>query len=175
MLEATANFIGKDGFNWWVGQVENNGGDNKDPDFSNKVKVRILGYHNPKKAELPTKDLPWSMVSMPVTTAQRSGIGSLHQLQVNSWVIGFFMDGSASQIPIVMGSIGDENPQGGYATEPPEGEDGEPKPFAQLVARDYKPNAHGGQGSSVPNTGDTVAEDEETCLLYTSPSPRDRG
>ena len=93
MLEATANFIGKDGFNWWVGQVENNGGDNKDPDFSNKVKVRILGYHNPKKAELATKDLPWSMVAMPVTTAQRSGIGSLHQLQVNSWVIGFFMDG----------------------------------------------------------------------------------
>ena len=170
MLEATANFIGKDGFNWWVGQVENNGGDNKDPDFSNKVKVRILGYHNPKKAELATKDLPWSMVAMPVTTAQRSGIGSLHQLQVNSWVIGFFMDGSASQIPIVMGSIGDENPQGGYATEPPEGEDGEPKPFAQLVARDYKPNAHGGQGSSVPNTGDTVAEDEDTGNTVSAPA-----
>ena len=25
MYEATANFIGKDGFNWWIGQVENNG------------------------------------------------------------------------------------------------------------------------------------------------------
>mgnify|MGYP006235120681 CR=1 FL=1 len=25
MYEATANFIGKDGFNWWIGQVENIG------------------------------------------------------------------------------------------------------------------------------------------------------
>ena len=24
-LEAVASFIGKDGFNWWVGQVENDG------------------------------------------------------------------------------------------------------------------------------------------------------
>ena len=22
LLESTANFIGKDGFNWWIGQVE---------------------------------------------------------------------------------------------------------------------------------------------------------
>ena len=26
MNEGFANFIGKDGFNWWVGQVENDGG-----------------------------------------------------------------------------------------------------------------------------------------------------
>ena len=24
-IEATANFIGKEGFNWWIGQVENDG------------------------------------------------------------------------------------------------------------------------------------------------------
>ena len=139
MREAVANFIGKDGFNWWVGQVENDGGNVKDPDYTNKVKVRIMGYHNPSKKELPTTDLPWSMVVMPVTEAQRSGIGTIHQLEVNSWVIGFFMDGASSQIPIVMGSIGDENPEGGYAS------------------------------------ADEEEEGDETCLLYTSPSPRDRG
>ena len=46
MLESTANFIGKDGFNWWVGQVENTGAGTEDfpndRDETNKVKVRIL-------------------------------------------------------------------------------------------------------------------------------------
>ena len=72
MLEATANFIGKDGFNWWVGQVENTGGTKqKDADYTNKVKVRIVGYHNPSKKELPTEDLPWAMVAFPATQPQR--------------------------------------------------------------------------------------------------------
>ena len=26
MNESLANFIGKEGFNWWIGQVENDGG-----------------------------------------------------------------------------------------------------------------------------------------------------
>ena len=25
MMESIANFIGREGFNWWVGQVENDG------------------------------------------------------------------------------------------------------------------------------------------------------
>ena len=156
-VEATANFIGKEGLNWWIGQVENDGAgmfwkdaaqnvggeildvfsgkgfDTSDWDWTNKVKVRIVGYHTSNKAELPTEDLPWALCLMPVTMPQRSGIGTHHQLQINSWVIGFFMDGAAAQIPIVMGAIGDENPVGVYGTE---------------------------KGS-------------DTCLLYTSPSPRD--
>ena len=43
---------------------------------------------------------------MPPIYSQRSGIGSIHQLQLNSWVVGFIMDGESAQIPIVMGSIG---------------------------------------------------------------------
>ena len=75
MYESTANFIGKDGFNWWIGQVENIGDgsydvetkeiDEKDFDYNNKVKVRIVGYHNSSRAELPTKHLPWAQVLMP--------------------------------------------------------------------------------------------------------------
>ena len=107
MNEATANFIGKDGFNWWVGQVENSGGGTKDEpddkDETNKVKVRIIGYHNPSRTELPTKELPWSMVMMPSIFPQRSGIGTVHQLQINGWVVGFFMDGAAAQVPIEIG------------------------------------------------------------------------
>ena len=56
-MESIANFIGREGFNWWVGQVENDGAkfwnaeldggtgdfDYGDWDWTNKVKVRIIG------------------------------------------------------------------------------------------------------------------------------------
>ena len=157
MLEATANFIGKDGFNWWVGQVENTGGTKqKDADYTNKVKVRIVGYHNPSKKELPTEDLPWAMVAFPATQPQRAGAGTNHQLVENGWVIGFFMDGSSAQIPIVFGSIGDENPQGAYKKT----DDG--SPFPQLVPPKYESRVHGEMGTMPPGTGPTVVPDTKT-------------
>ena len=39
--EPTINFVGKDGFFWWVGEVE----DNEDPMELGRVKVRVLGYY----------------------------------------------------------------------------------------------------------------------------------
>ena len=164
MLESTANFIGKDGFNWWVGQVENTGAGTdefpEDRDETNKAKVRILGYHNPSKKELSSYDLPWATVMMPNTASQRSGIGMNHQLQVNGWVVGFFMDGASAQIPIIVGTIGDENPDGAYEVEDTEG-----KPFPKLVAGDYDPKVHAGDGSGTHSTGSNVREDEETGVL----------
>ena len=41
------------------------GFDYSDFDWTNKVKVRIVGYHNPNRKELPTKILPWAQVLMP--------------------------------------------------------------------------------------------------------------
>ena len=187
MTEGNANFIGKDGFNWFVGQVENDGSGHFlsdlaknvagtaaniatnytalgifgrtdfDFDWTNKVKVRIMGYHSPSKAELPTEDLPWALVMMPVTHPQRSGIGSLHQLQINSWVVGFFMDGANAQIPIILGALGDENPQTGYGSE-----GGTAVGFDKLSAPTYDKKKHGGQGTSVGGTGSTVADNPET-------------
>ena len=187
MTEGSANFIGKDGFNWFVGQVENDGSGhfasdlaknltataqnlltnytalgifgrtNIDWDWTNKVKVRIMGYHSPNKIELPTEELPWALVMMPVTSPQRSGIGSLHQLQINSWVIGFFMDGANAQVPIIIGALGDENPQSGYGSE-----GGTAVGFDQLSSPEYDERVHGGEGTSVGGTGSTVEDNEET-------------
>ena len=181
MTEGSANFIGKDGFNWFVGQVENDGSGhfasdlaknltataqnlltnytalgifgrtNIDWDWTNKVKVRIMGYHSPNKIELPTEELPWALVMMPVTSPQRSGIGSLHQLQINSWVIGFFMDGANAQVPIIIGALGDENPQSGYGSE-----GGTAVGFDRLSAPEYDERVHGSEGSSAGGTGSTV-------------------
>ena len=171
MNEGFANFIGKDGFNWWVGQVENDGGrywntelndgegdyDYSDFDWTNKVKVRIIGYHNPNRKELPTVDLPWAQVLMPAIYGMRSGIGSIQQLQLNSWVVGFFMDGASAQVPIVMGSIADENPISAYSQK-----GGEEVGFAQLNSPFFKKRDHGEQGSSSGNTANTVETDADT-------------
>ena len=170
-MENVANFIGREGFNWWIGQVENDGAkfwnaelddgagdfDYSDWDWTNKVKVRIIGYHSPNRKELPTSDLPWAQVLMPPIYSQRSGIGSVHQLQLNSWVVGFFMDGTSAQIPIVMGSISDENPTSSYGVA-----GGKEEGFARLASTDYKKRDHTGDGSSAANTGSTVQTNEET-------------
>ena len=171
MNENIANFIGREGFNWWIGQVENDGAkfwnaeldggagdfDYSDWDWTNKVKVRIIGYHSPNRKDLPTRDLPWAQVLMPPIYSQRSGIGSVHQLQVNSWVVGFFMDGTSAQIPVVMGSISDENPTSSYGVQ-----GGEARGFARIAATDYKFPDHNTDGSSAPNTGGTVETDSKT-------------
>ena len=38
--ESATDFVGKDGFFWWVGEVE----DVRDPQYIGRVKVRVLGY-----------------------------------------------------------------------------------------------------------------------------------
>ena len=58
--EPTVNFVGKDGFFWWVGEVE----DNEDPMELGRVKVRVLGYYTNVRggttSSLPTDKLPWA-------------------------------------------------------------------------------------------------------------------
>ena len=164
-LESAAHAIGKDGFNWWIGQVENDGSDPeytganaKDYDYTGKVKVRIVGYHNPDKEVLPTKDLPWASCVMPVVYAMKSGMGSIQQLQVNGWVVGFFMDGSSAQIPIIMGSISDQNPKDVYTKLPQASGFG----YQQVHALDYKPKKHGDGGGVVAGTADTTNKDQKT-------------
>ena len=164
-LESAAHAIGKDGFNWWIGQVENDGSDPEnngeeslDYDYTGKVKVRIVGYHNPDKEVLPTRDLPWASCIMPAVYAMKSGMGTIQQLQVSSWVVGFFMDGSSAQIPIIMGSISDQNPNDIYTKLPEESS----KAYQQIHAPDYDPDKHGTGGGIVGGTADTTSTDSST-------------
>ena len=94
------DFIGQQ-FTWYTGIIE----DIDDPLILNRVKVRCIGYHSMDKAVLATDDLPWATVIMPNTAASYQGIGANHHLEVGSWVVGFFRDGSSAQDPMVMGSI----------------------------------------------------------------------
>jgi len=100
------NFINNGGgFAWFTGVVE----DIDDPLEMGRYRVRCFGYHNADKTldkGIPTEDLPWSNVMLPITSASMTGIGqSATGLLRGSWVIGFFRDGINTQDPVIMGSI----------------------------------------------------------------------
>ena len=101
MNEYGDSFVGGN-FLWFTGVVE----DVNDPEEMGRYRVRCFGYHTDNKGDIPTEDLPWASVMMPVTSASTSGIGySATGLVQGSWVIGFFRDGSNVQDPVIMGSI----------------------------------------------------------------------
>ena len=94
--------MGKDGFQWFVGVVE----DRQDPKTLGRVRVRCLGYHTEDLVKLPTKDLPWAHPMNPITSATVSGIGQTPLGVVEgTWVVGFFTDGPTAQQPIIMGTL----------------------------------------------------------------------
>ena len=62
-----SNFLGRDGFKWWVGQVapeEVQGKQINGGGWGNRIKVRILGYHPDDDIELKNDELPWAQVLM---------------------------------------------------------------------------------------------------------------
>ena len=95
------NFLGRNGFQWFMGVVE----DRLDPQYTGRVRVRCLGYHTGNKITLPTSDLPWCQVVLPITSSGISGIGQTPLgLVEGSWVFGYFRD-NACQEPVVIGSL----------------------------------------------------------------------
>jgi uncharacterized protein YcbK (DUF882 family) len=91
-----------DQFHWFMGVVE----DRNDPLEMGRVRVRCFGKHTPNKSELPTEDLPWATPLQAVTSAAVEDIGETPTgIVEGSWVVGFFMDGTDAQRPIVMGTI----------------------------------------------------------------------
>jgi len=106
-------WFGAQGNRLWVGQVECDGAKTiteeecVDYQESNRVKVRIMGYHTRSRTQLKPLDLPWASVLMPTTeTITRHSAGAVHGLENGMWVLGTFMDGESAQQPLVMGSIG---------------------------------------------------------------------
>ena len=114
------NFLGKDGFIWWIGQipeeanyVENQTGRREEPGTVNgpgeRYKVRIFGYHEIEcgQPELPDADLPWATVMYPVTAGGGGGAASQSaNLTQGTMVYGFFLDGHDAQQPVIMGVLG---------------------------------------------------------------------
>ena len=91
------NFLGHDGFIWWIGIVE----DINDPLTLGRCKVRCFGYHPAKKTNLvPTEDLPWALTIHPLNTPNLYGTP-----RVGEWVFGFFLDSLSAQEPAILGYL----------------------------------------------------------------------
>lgn len=89
-------------FIWWQGVVE----DIDDPLKLGRVRVRIFGFHNSSKIDIPVKYLPWASVCQTISSASTSGVGiSPTGIVCGSWVIGFFQDGESAQHPVVLGTL----------------------------------------------------------------------
>ena len=149
------NFIGKDGFVWWIGQIssEESWGTNANAGWGNRYKVRIMGYHPYSTAQLKDEDLPWALVMLP------PGIGTGNQQIFQSVkfsqgdvVVGFFLDGDDGQVPVIMGAFSNTS----YRAP-----DGEKMPFgvfsgygksfkkaSDYIIKNSNTNEPGGQPSS---------------------------
>ena len=91
------NFLGHDGFVWWIGVVE----DINDPLTLGRCKVRCFGYHPAKSTNLvPTKDLPFALTIHPLNTPNLYGTP-----RVGEWVFGFFLDSMSAQEPAILGYL----------------------------------------------------------------------
>lgn len=100
------NYIGQDGFHWFVGQVT------PDPAWRNfseangyRAKVRILGKH-PQTTVVPDAELPWAHFALPPSMGTGKGFsGHSFFLQGGEIVVGFFLDGDDAQQPIIIGAL----------------------------------------------------------------------
>lgn len=122
-----SNFLGKDGFIWWIGQVadpkvwrnensrvegekgiipgEKTAGQPIDEKaWGYRCKVRIIGYHSFDRNELSDDDLPWAHVLTSASEGApgQGGFGKLPALVGGESVLGFFLDGEDAQQPVLM-------------------------------------------------------------------------
>ena len=156
-LSLKSNFVGRDGFVWWIGQippVESWSQQATGPGWGIRYKVRIMGYHPYSEAELSNEDLPWAHVMLP----PGHGTGSANtfksvRFNPGDTVIGFFLDGSDGQHPVIMGA---------FANSIDSTKGGEKLPFAPFSGYNkyIKEPAKGSLAKS--ETGDQNAASQET-------------
>ena len=75
------------------------------PGLEGRIKVRCFGVHSPNTDDIPQKDLPWAQVMNPSSSYGVSGLGVNTQILPGAMIFGIFLDGVASQLPMVLGSL----------------------------------------------------------------------
>jgi hypothetical protein len=105
-----SNFLGRDGFRWWIGQIPPESAHGAQIDgggWGNRFKVRIMGYHPYNLTELPDQDLPWAQCLLPTTSGTGAGNNATSvKISPGDVVFGFFLDGDNAQTPVIMGCFG---------------------------------------------------------------------
>ena len=102
-----SNFLGRDGFKWWIGQVapeEVQASQIDGGGWGNRFKVRILGYHPDDEIELKNEELPWAQVLVsPEAGSGAAGRSKPTRISPGDNVLGFFLDGDNAQQPVILG------------------------------------------------------------------------
>jgi hypothetical protein len=162
--------IGQDGFDWWVGQVEGTAADEQNNKGGYRFKVRIVGEHPQSFELLPTKDLPWANVMMPVNVPFMPGNegGASPQLRPGCWVIGFYLD-QEKQKPIIMGSIG----QTPGATTIVKNKRPDDLPFTTAIPSTVNPAKDGTPAPENPKGGQSDQKNQSTGGLPDGTTDKD--
>ena len=107
-----SNYIGKDGFTWWIGQVAHtsvwaeNSEISVEGTWGARCKVRIIGYHSFDGNILPDEDLPWAQILLdPSFGSSQGGMGGTIHLRGGETCFGFFLDGDDGQQPVIFGLL----------------------------------------------------------------------
>ena len=105
------NFVGRDGFIWWIGRVAEpsvwrNQATDTDAGWAFRCKVRIIGYHPFDDTTLPDEDLPWAHVLVDATSGSgQANMGDSSRMVGGETVFGFFLDGEEGQQPVIFGAL----------------------------------------------------------------------
>ena len=161
-----SNYLGRDGFTWWVGQIadpDKSGWGNAkesqnkrrfDPDiqdlpehevYERRCKVRIFGYHTISDKDgyvLKDSDLPWAHILVPSGMGSGiHGLGITHEYQGGENVLGFFLDGDDAQQPVIIGSFARGLQTGDVKNTPPS----EKKDESDCIIKPFKPVLNTGE------------------------------
>lgn len=100
---------------WFEGVVENR----IDPLTLGRVQVRVYGIHTDNLADIPSDELHWMQIMLPVTSGSNSGVSESPQLLEGTHVIGYFRDGDMCQDGLIIGTTNGipqkfRNPSAGF-------------------------------------------------------------
>jgi len=118
-------YIGRDGFYWWMGQIPEEGvwkenisgfpseDNTESKGWGERYRVRIMGSHIDQwdgetgDPDIPDEELPWATVMYPVTAGGGGGGASASSnITQGTFVYGFYLDGEDGQQPVIMGCLG---------------------------------------------------------------------
>ena len=155
-----SNFLGRDGFRWWIGQIPPSKSwllqFKKRPEaWGNRVRVRIMGYHPQNTSELKDEDLPWATVILPTNNGTgKAGFKKPIRVKAGDIVIGFFLDGDNAQQPVIFGSIANSRYVVNSKTE---------SPFVPFSG--YTPETEPGNKTIVKNETGDDSQDAESPVV----------
>ena len=170
-LNFKTNFVGKDGFVWWVGQIPDQESwqtqiDEGKGSWGIRYKVRIMGYHPYDTGILSDEDLPWAQVLCPPGNSGSAGRMETIKLSQGDTVVGFFLDGHSAQIPIILG-VFCKTPESERASTDTPSPFGNFTPYSKTITKDpeFVMKSVGSNSQGTSNEEVTVQESNSNITI----------